>query len=145
MPPAVDRSLRIAAGALILIQAATHVQRWLAGYRAIDIVGPLFLLNAVLAVVVAVVLLVRGGLGSALAGVVLSFSTLLAFALSRRASLFGFTETRWDTTALVAVLAEVLAVLVLLGWATLATRSGTGPATTIERDLRRLGLVASRT
>lgn len=144
MSPALDRTLRIVAAALILIQGATHVQRWLDGYRAIDVVGPLFIANAVVALVVAVVLLVRGGLASGLAGIVVSFVTLVAFALSRRATLFGFSETRWDTVSFVAVGAEVAAVLVLLGWAALATRSGGRPRTAVQRDLRRLGLAAPR-
>lgn len=114
MPPALDRSLRAVAAALILIQTYTHVQRWLDGYRAIEVVGPLFVVNAVVALAVALLVLLRGGLASALAGMVLSFATLVAFSLSRQASLFGFSETRWDGLAFVAVGAEVLAVLVLL-------------------------------
>jgi hypothetical protein len=145
MPPALDRSLRVLAAALILIQGVTHVLRWLDGYRDVEVIGPLFLVNAAIAVVVAGLLLVRGGFASALAGMVLSFSTLSAFAYSRQATLFGFSEARWDSIAFVAVVAEVVALLILLGWATLATRSGRRPGTAIERDLRRLGLVASPT
>lgn len=142
MSPALDRTLRIVAAVLILIQAVTHVQRWLEGYRAIDVIGPLFIVNAVAAVVVAVVLVARGGLASGLAGIGLSLVTLVAFALSRQATLFGFSESRWDTLAFFAVGAEVAAVLVLLAWASLASRSGERTGTAIERDLRRLGLAA---
>lgn len=144
MPPALDRTLRIVVAVLILIQGATHVLRWLDGYRAVEVIGPLFLVSAVAALLVAAILVVRGGLASALLAMVLSFTTLLAFALSRRAMLFGFSETRWDTVAVVAVGAEVLAMLVLLGWATVATRSGGSAGTAIERDLHRLGLAATR-
>jgi 2-methylcitrate dehydratase PrpD len=140
MPPVLDRTLRAVAAVLILIQGATHVLRWLDGYRAVEVVGPLFVVNAVVALAVAALVLVRGGLVSALAGMVLSFATLVAFALSRQASLFGFAETRWDAVAFVSVGAEVAAVLVLLAWATLATRRGSTTRTMIQRDLRRLGL-----
>lgn len=140
MPPAVDRSLRIIAALLVLAQGVTHVLRWLDGYRAIDVIGPLFVVNAVAAAVVALLLLVRGGLVSALAGMALSFVTLVAFALTRQSSLFGFSETRWDTLAFAAVGTEVAAVLVLLAWATLAVRNAGQTRTTIQRDLRRLGL-----
>ncbi len=144
MSPALDRTLRLVVAALILIQGATHVQRWLDGYRAVDVIGPLFIVNAVAALVVAAVLLVRGGLVSGLAGIVLSFVTLVALAFSRQATLFGFSETRWDTVSYAAVGAEVGAVLVLLGWATLATRTGGHARTAIQRDLRRLGPAAPR-
>lgn len=144
MSPALDRSLRVLAALLLLVQGVVHLQRWLGGYRGIDIVGPLFLVNAVVVLAVAVALVLRGGLASALAGIALSFVTLVAFAYSRVDDLFGFSEMRWDAPAVVAVVAEVLAVVILLAWATIATRAGGGPRTTIERDLRRLGLAGVR-
>lgn len=144
MPPALDRSLRLLAAALILIQGTTHVQRWLDGYRAVEVIGPLFVVNAVAAVVVAVVLVVRGGLPSTLAGIGLSFVTLVAFSLTRQTGLFGFVERRWDIVSFVAVGAEVLGMLVLLAQATLATRRPGRHGTALERDLRRLGLAASQ-
>ncbi len=144
MSPALDRSLRAVAAVLMLVQGVVHLQRWLGGYRGIDIVGPLFLVNAVLVVVVAIALVLRGGLAPALAGIAVSFVTLVAFAYSRVDELFGFSEMRWDTAAAVGVVAEVLAVVVLLAWATIASRGRGGPRTTIERDLRRLGLAGTR-
>jgi hypothetical protein len=144
MSLALDRSLRALAAVLLLVQGAVHLQRWLGGYRGIDIVGPLFLVNAALVVAVAVVLVVRGGFASALAGIALSFATLVAFAYSRIDELFGFSEMVWDTPAVVSVVAEVAAVVVLLAWATVATRAPGGPRTTIQRDLRRLGLAGAR-
>lgn len=144
MSPALDRVLRIVAAVLLLVQGGVHLQLWFGGYRGIEIIGPMFLANAAVALVVAVVLVVRGGLVPALAGVVFSFTSLVAFSFSRTGGLFGFTEMLWDAAAITAVLAEVLAVLVLLAWATIATRGRGTPGTTIERDLRRLGLAGAR-
>lgn len=144
MSPALDRSLRILAAVLLLAQGGVHLQLWFGGYRGIDVIGPMFLVNAAVALVVAVVLVVRGGLVSALAGIVFSFTTLVAFSFSRTGGFFGFAEMVWDAAALTAVGSEVLAVLVLLAWATIATRTRGAPATSIERDLHRLGLSAAR-
>lgn len=144
MSPALDRSLRVLAAVLLLVQGGVHLQRWLGGFRGIDIVGPMFLVNAGVALVVAVLLVARGGLASALAGIALSFVSLVAFAFSRVDELFGFSEMVWDAPAVVAVVAEVLAVVVLLAWASIATRTRGGPRTTIERDLRRLGLAGAQ-
>lgn len=143
MSPGLDRLLRLAGAALIVVQGVVHVQRWLGGYRGIEVIGPLFLVNAAVAAVVAVALVVRGGLASAVAGVVLSYVTLVGFAFSRLDQLFGFSETVWDGPATVAVVAEVAAVVVLLAWATVAVRSRSGRPTAIVRDLRRLGLAAT--
>lgn len=144
MSPTLDRSLRVLAAVLLLVQGGVHLQRWFGGYRGIDVVGPMFLANAAVAVVVAVVLVARGGLFSALAGIAFSFVTLVAFAFSRTDGLFGFTEMRWDAAAVTAVGAEVLGLLVLLAWATIASRTQGRPGTTIERDLHRLGLAGAR-
>ncbi|CAN5695518.1 hypothetical protein BH24ACT2_BH24ACT2_01060 [soil metagenome] len=144
MSPALDRVLRIVAAVLLLVQGGVHLQLWFGGYRGIDVIGPMFLVNAAVALVVAVVLVVRGGLVSALAGIVFSFTTLVAFSFSRTGGLFGFTDMRWDAAAITAVGAEVLAVVVLLAWATIATRTPGAPETTIQRDLHRLGLAGAR-
>ena len=144
MPQALDRSLRLLAAVLLLVQGGVHLQLWFGGYRGIPVIGTLFLVNAGVALVVALALAVRGGLLSALGGVVFSFTTLVGFSFSRTGGLFGFTEMVWDRSAVTAVGAEVLAVLVLLAWATIATRAHGTPGTTIERDLRRLGLAGAR-
>lgn len=143
MSSGLDRTLRLVGAALLVAQGVVHVQRWLGGYRGIPTIGTLFLVNAVLAVLVALVLVLRGGLGAALAGVVLSFATLAGFAFSRLDQIFGFSETVWDTPANVAVVVEVAAVVVLLAWATIAVRARAHAPTAIQRDLRRLGLATS--
>jgi hypothetical protein len=129
---ATARSLRHLAAALILAIGAVHLYLWFRSYRDIAVIGPLFLLNAVGA------LLISGGLVwkpegiVALIGLAFAAGTLGAFAISTTAGLFGFV-TGWDASAVVAAIVEALAVVVLGVWWAL-TRRKRGSAPLGERD-----------
>ena len=98
----------------ILVTGAVHLELWLwHGYRNIHVIGPLFLLNAVTAAALAVLLVVRGGLLIALAGLGYAASTLAAFLLSVYHGLFGFVDTPHGTPQTVAAVAEVAAIVLL--------------------------------
>ena len=108
-------ALRPAAALAILVAGAVHLDAWLAhGYRAIDVIGPLFLVNAVSAALIAGLLLVRGGRLASLAGIAYAGGTLAAFFASVYLGLFGFTEVLDGTPQLVAALAEAAAAMLLL-------------------------------
>ena len=87
---------RIVGALLLAAMGAIHLYLYLQGYQATKIIGPLFLLNVVLAAIAAVLVLVtsRRWLGwAALAGGLLELGTLAALVVSLTVGLFGFHES----------------------------------------------------
>lgn len=102
--------VRRVAALAILVAGAVHLHLWLsAGYRSIHAIGPLFLVNALSAAVIASLLLVRGGALVSLVAVGYALSTLAAFFLSVYVGLFGFVEVLGGTPQIVAGVAELTA------------------------------------
>jgi hypothetical protein len=108
--------LRILAAAAVLVSAAVHLKVWVDGYRDLSVIGPLFLLNVVAGVVIAVLLVtwrhwvplfLAAGFGAA---------TLLAFITAATVGLFGLHEIWVSTTGITAGIAEIVALLAGL-WA----------------------------
>jgi hypothetical protein len=103
--------MRILAAAAVLVSAAVHLKVWVDSYRHLDIIGPLFMLNVVAGVVIAVALvawrhwlplLLAAGFGAA---------TLLAFVTAATVGLFGVHEIWVSTTGITAGVAEIVALL----------------------------------
>lgn len=94
-----------------------HLQLWVDGFREVPVVGPLFLLNAIGAAVLAVVLLaVPVRLLSVTAAVTAVFTagTLAGLILSLTVGLFGVQESLQTPLALTTLIVESAGVLVLL-------------------------------
>lgn len=87
--------LRLAGAGLTAAMAAIHLRLWAEGYRDLATIGPLFLINGVVGILLALALLVAPvrGLGP-IAAVTALFTagTLGALVLSLTAGLFGFNE-----------------------------------------------------
>jgi plastocyanin len=110
---------RVVAAAAIFVGGLVHLQLYYDGYRDFSNanLGRSFMLNAVSSLVVAALLLVRGHVLIRLAGIAVVVGTLIAFFVSRTDSgIFGFTETGLDPSpqALIALVAEIVALLALL-------------------------------
>jgi hypothetical protein len=108
------------AAALILGGGAIHLKLYFDGYRDFPNanLGRSFLLNAIAALVVAILLVVWRSPLSLVAGLVLVNATLLAFALSRTSSgIFDFTETGFNPSpeAVLSLVFEIGAAVVLIG------------------------------
>lgn len=118
--PAVPRLsmfvLRAVGAVLLATQGVVHLRLWADGYRSVATIGPLFLVGAVGALVVAVAVLVTDRWWVLAAGALLSVGQVAALVMSSTVGLFGF-ETRWMWTGTqgVAVWAELLAIAVLAG------------------------------
>jgi hypothetical protein len=139
------RTMRRLGAIALMAVGAVHLQQYLAGYRAVPTIGPLFLLNAVASGVVAIALLVplerilhhRGAeLGSgllAVAGLAIAAGSLVALFVSENGKLFGFSETGYSTPIVLAIIAEALAILPLAPVAAAslkrAAASGSSPGT----------------
>jgi hypothetical protein len=110
-------ALRWAGAALLLAVAVLHGRLWADGYRAIDVIGPLFAVDAVLAVVAAAAVLLaprRHLAVVALAGALLAAGTAGGLLLSTRVPLFGFRESLAAQDAVLSLALEGAATVVLL-------------------------------
>jgi hypothetical protein len=114
--------LRIAGAALLVAMAWIHLDLWNDGYRTIDWIGPLFMVNVVagFAMALAVLLAPQRWLSAVAAlGALLLAGTLAALCLSVWVGLFGFQESTraelfWETVWVEAAGTVVLAALAVL-------------------------------
>jgi hypothetical protein len=106
-----------ALGALLLAAAGgIHLYLWSTGYDTIDWIGPLFLVNAVGAFVLAAAVLIaprRLVFWPALAGALLQIGTLGGLVLSSTVGLFGFVESSAASYYWESVIVESAGFLVL--------------------------------
>jgi hypothetical protein len=79
--------------ALVGGSGAIHLHLWVAGYRDIHIIGPLFLAQAISAFVIAFAVVVSRRTTSALAGIALLAGTTGGLLLSSWHGVFGFHES----------------------------------------------------
>jgi hypothetical protein len=109
--------LRIIVAAAVLVSGAVHLELWADGFRDIAVIGPLFLLNGVAALVVAGAVLRWRSWPPLLVAVGFGASTLGAFVISATVGLFGVHEV-WNGGgyAITANVSELVA-LVVGGWA----------------------------
>jgi hypothetical protein len=107
------RIARFAAATFVLAGGYIHFDLWRDGYRAIEYIGPLFVANAVVSVLLVVALLLRPDARVAVAGVVFSVGSLIALVLSRTIGLLGFTERGWSDMAVQATTAEIGAIVAI--------------------------------
>jgi hypothetical protein len=129
---AIPRALRFGAAGFLLLNGGVHFYLWDHGYRQISVIGPLFILNAVAALLIAAALLWRPEGITALLGLAFSAGTFGAFVLSVTVGLFGFT-TGWDLKAVLAAVAEIGAMVLLGSWWVI-TRRKRGDPPMGERD-----------
>src|ERR1700710_150589 len=121
-----------AAGALLLTATAVvHGRLWIDGYRSINVIGPLFAVDTVLAGLLAIALLgaPRRHLAVvALAGAALAAGTAAGLLLSTRVTLFGFRESLAAQDAKLSLVLEGAATVVLLTLAALSVARRPAPA-----------------
>ena len=103
---------RILAAAAVLVSAYVHLHLWLDGMRHIHVIGPLFIVNIVAGIVIAVLLVTWRHWIAPFLAVGFGASTLGGFAIATTsAGLFGDHE-KWEGSYVwVAAAAEAVAVL----------------------------------
>jgi hypothetical protein len=99
------------AAAGVLLSGVVHLWLWFDGFRDIAWIGPLFMLNAVAGVVIAVLVVWWRSWFSALLAAGFGATTLGAFLLSATVGLFGVHELLLGTWQVVAAVAEIVAVV----------------------------------
>jgi hypothetical protein len=128
--------------ASLVVSGVDHIQQYYVNdYSTIPTIGPLFLLNFVAAVVIAVGLIAPIGRIAgrhadairavlALAGIGLAVLSLGALFVSESSGLFGFTENGYREAIVVAIASEVAAAVFLIVY---LVASGAGLRTTGRR------------
>jgi len=111
----VNLTLRTAISASLAVSGVVHAYLYIHGYRDIPAIGPAFLLQGSMFCALALLILVGGPAWLQLAAAIGAAGSLVAFTLSRTATLFGFTETGWQPSpyAAITVIAEVLTLLLV--------------------------------
>src|SRR5438046_7452615 len=120
--------LRVAGALLLVVSAGIHLDLYLTGYRAIPTIGWLFLVQAVVAFILAVGALVTHSRLVAVAGAFFALSTLGCYLLAIWIGFFGFKEIR-TRAGIAAGLIEVAAFATLaLAVAIAGARQAAAPA-----------------
>jgi hypothetical protein len=102
---------RLIAAVAVLVSGATHLKLWFDFGRDTDVVGPLFLLNAVAGLVIAILLVAWRHWIPLLLAVGFGASTLGAFTISATVGLFGVHESWQGSWVWIAAVSEVVAIL----------------------------------
>ena len=119
--------LRVAGALLLVVSACIHLGLYLTGYRSIPTIGWLFLVQAVVAFILAVGALVTHSRLVAVAGAAFALSTLGCYLLAVWIGFFGFREIR-TRAGIAAGLIEVAAFATLaLAVAITGARPAAGP------------------
>ena len=132
------RGLLLVGATGVLVSAYIHFYLYFwGGYRGISIdriagldISRSFALNAIAGLVIAELLVLVWWLGrfervAALLGVLFATGAIGAYVLARTSGLLGFTEKGWTGEAVIAEVAQVTAVVSLVAYLVLATRTPT--------------------
>jgi len=109
----VQKIARVAAALFVIVGGVIHFQLWRTGYRGIAYIGPLFIANVAVSVVLMLAILLGGDVRVAAATMLFSIGSLAGLILSRTTGLLGFTERAWTDMAVQATTAELGAVVAL--------------------------------
>jgi hypothetical protein len=113
LPADFERPAFLAFGAAALalgVAGYFHGHLFHEGYAQVSVVGPLFFLN-VIGTAAVILLLIRGLVLPFAAGALsISLGAIVSIIISHRSSFFGFAEAGYQTTALVILISEGLAV-----------------------------------
>ncbi|HEY6497586.1 MAG TPA: hypothetical protein VIZ43_30270 [Trebonia sp.] len=104
-----------ATGAGFLVWSGViHLELWGDGYKDISVIGPLFLVQAIASIVVAVAIVALRWLALIVAGAVAGVATAVGLLLSVYVGLFGYSESLAVPYATLSLAVEFTAAFVLL-------------------------------
>jgi len=119
---------RYVAAALVFVVGAVHFQQYIAVLSEVKTIGVLFLLNAAGGFALTVMLLWKdrtlNALG-ALGSIPLCLGSLVSILLARGGGIFGYQEPDWRAAVVIAVVAEVAALVVLTAYLARSYSGGT--------------------
>jgi hypothetical protein len=103
-----------AGAVLIVLSALVHLHLWSTGYRHIPTIGPLFLLQGVAGIVIAVALAILRHPLTALLGAGYALATVAGLLISVNFGLFGFQDSIDAPYAQLSLAMEIAAAVILL-------------------------------
>jgi hypothetical protein len=121
-PSGIALALLALAALAVAIGGVSHALLFHRGYAEVEVVGPLFLLNAIASGVLVLLLLLDRVLLFALGALAVSLGSLVSIYISHTASFFGFSEGTYDGIAQLIVAAEIAAVVLTLAGLAAARR-----------------------
>jgi hypothetical protein len=105
-------------GAGFLVWSAViHLELWSDGYKDISVIGPLFLVQSIVCIILAVAIVALRWLVLLAAGAVAGVATAVGLLLSVHVGLFGYTESLSVPYAVLSLAVEFTAAFVLLAGA----------------------------
>lgn len=109
--------LAVTGAAFLIWSAVIHWELWSDGYKDISVIGPLFLIQAIACIVIAVAIVVLRRLVLLVAGALTGVATAVGLLLSVNFGLFGYTESLAVSYAVLSLAVEFTAAFVLLAGA----------------------------
>jgi hypothetical protein len=100
-------------GLLLIISALIHLHLWASGYRHIPTIGPLFLLQGITGIALALVVVVSRQPLAMVCGALFALGTLGGLVLSIEVGLFGFKDSLSAPYATLSVAVESAALVAL--------------------------------
>ena len=116
-PDATARALVALAAVCVLVAGFQHARLFHRGYAEVEIVGLLFLMNAIGSTVAVLTLIFERVWMFVLGALSICVPSLVSIAISHSSGFLGFREGGYDGDALVIVVAEVAAVVLALAGA----------------------------
>ncbi|HEV2057911.1 MAG TPA: hypothetical protein VGR11_01055, partial [Solirubrobacteraceae bacterium] len=117
MSPSSRDALRYLGALATLVVGAVHIQQYADFIADFPTIGTLFLLNGLGAGVVAIMLATRHATLGALAGIALSATALVSVFISMTdKGLFNYTEPTFRAAIVIAIVAEIAALVLLLAY-----------------------------
>jgi hypothetical protein len=116
-------ALAVIDGGLLVTSGLIHLHLWDIAYRNVATLGPLFLVQAIAALVLAVAVVATRHILVVAASLALVAGTIAGFFLARTVGLFGFKLTFTSGLATTVVVVEFIAVVTLALTAALLLRS----------------------
>jgi hypothetical protein len=108
-------ALAVVGGGLTVWSGVIHLQLWSQGYRDISVIGPLFLVQGIASIVLALALVVFRRVFLLAAGAALMAGTGVGLLLSATVGLFGYQESLAITDAQTSLMVEFIGAAVLAG------------------------------
>ncbi len=113
-PPPLALALLALAAVATMLAGFEHARLWHRGYAEVEIVGPLFLLNAIATAVVVVCLVFDRVALFVLGTIGICAGSLVSILISHSAQFFEFREGGYDGAAKVIVVAEIAGLVLAL-------------------------------
>lgn len=106
-------ALSVIDGGLLVTSGLIHLHLWDIAYRSVATLGPLFLVQAIAALVLAVAIVATRHILAIGAGLALVAGTIAGFFLARTVGLFGFKLTFTSGLATTVLVIEIMAIVTL--------------------------------